>query len=233
MADFFRSYISTYPVPAGNQEPRPGLENKFDALRKGKLGTVINSVGLATHVGLPRVGTGLASPARFLLSTEGSTDLRTGRTDVDVGDTAVGTFGGQEALRRLDGVGEDRRRQALGDPVVDGDGLAEFIELDDVGIATSGDYRNYFEQAGRRYSHTIDPTTGRPVTHGLASVTVADPSTMRADALATALMVLGPEAGYRFAEEHELAAFFIIKGEDGFYERETPAFRRYLASERE
>jgi thiamine biosynthesis lipoprotein len=111
--------------------------------------------------------------------------------------------------------------------------LHTVIELDDVGIATSGDYRNYFEQAGRRYSHTIDPATGRPVTHGLASVTVADPSTMRADALATALMVLGPEAGYRFAEQHGLAAFFIVKGEDGFYDRETPAFRRYFVSERE
>jgi len=111
--------------------------------------------------------------------------------------------------------------------------LHTIIELDDVGIATSGDYRNYFEQAGRRYSHTIDPATGRPVTHRLASVTVADPSAMRADALATALMVLGPEAGYRFAEKHELAAFFIVKSEDGFYDRATPPFRRYLVSERE
>lgn len=111
--------------------------------------------------------------------------------------------------------------------------LHTVIELDDVGLATSGDYRNYFEQAGRRYSHTIDPATGRPVTHSLASVTVAHPSTMQADALATALMVLGPEAGYRFAEEHALAALFIVKGEDGFYDRETPAFRRQFTSKHE
>ncbi|MGI9320901.1 MAG: FAD:protein FMN transferase [Thiogranum sp.] len=103
------------------------------------------------------------------------------------------------------------------------------IELDDVGMATSGDYRNYFETAGRRYSHTIDPVSGRPVTHKLASVTVAHTSTMQADAMATALMVLGPDAGYRFAEQHELAVFFIVKGEDGFYDKASTAFRRYLA----
>ena len=102
------------------------------------------------------------------------------------------------------------------------------IELNDLGMATSGDYRNYFETEGRRYSHTIDPRSGRPVTHKLASVTVAHPSTMQADALATALMVLGADAGYRFAEEHELAAFFIVKGEDGFYDKASTAFRQYF-----
>ena len=107
------------------------------------------------------------------------------------------------------------------------------IELDNVGIATSGDYRNYFEKEGRRYSHTIDPRTGRPITHKLAAVTVVNPSTMHADAIATALMVLGPEAGYRLAEEHKLAAFFIVKGEDGFYDKPTKAFRQYFTSERE
>jgi len=100
------------------------------------------------------------------------------------------------------------------------------VELNGVGMATSGDYRNYFETEGRRYSHTIDPVSGRPVTHKLASVTVTNPSTMQADALATALMVLGPDAGYRLAEEHHLAAFFIIKGEDGFYDKASTAFRR-------
>ena len=109
--------------------------------------------------------------------------------------------------------------------------LHTVIELDNVGIATSGDYRNYFEKGGRRYSHTIDPMTGRPVTHKLASVTVADPSTMHADVMATALMVLGPEAGYRFAEEQKLAAFFIVNSEGGFYDKATAAFGQYLASD--
>jgi len=124
-------------------------------------------------------------------------------------------------------------RIAIEKPSIGSRSLHTIVELNGVGIATSGDYRNYFETEGRRYSHTIDPVSGRPVTHKLASVTVANPSTMQADAMATALMVLGPEAGYRFAEEHELAAFFIVKSEDGFYDKATAAFGQYLASEGE
>ena len=122
-------------------------------------------------------------------------------------------------------------RIAVEKPSTGSRSLHTVIELNDVGIATSGDYRNYFEKEGRRYSHTIDPMTGHPVTHKLASVTVANPSTMQADVMATALMVLGPEAGYRFAEQHKLAAFFIVKSEDGFYDKVTAAFRPYLAPE--
>ena len=121
-------------------------------------------------------------------------------------------------------------RIAVEKPSTGSRSLHKVIELDNVGIATSGDYRNYFETEGRRYSHTIDPRTGRPVTHKLASVTVAHPSTMQADAMATALMVLGPEAGYHFAEQQGLAAFFIVKGEDGFYDKSSTAFRQNFSS---
>ncbi len=69
------------------------------------------------------------------------------------------------------------------------------VELDGLGASTSGDYRDFREVGGRRVSHTIDPRTGAPVTHGLASVCVVDESTARADAFSTALMVLGPEEG--------------------------------------
>ena len=124
-------------------------------------------------------------------------------------------------------------RIAIEKPSTGSRSLHAVVKLNDVGIATSGDYRNYFEEEGRRYSHAIDPTTGRPVTHKLASVTVAHPSTMQGDAMATALMVLGPDAGYRFAEEHKLAVFFIIKSEDGFYDKATATFGQYLASESE
>ena len=120
-------------------------------------------------------------------------------------------------------------RIAIEKPATGSRSLHAIVELDNTGIATSGDYRNYFEIEGRRYSHTIDPATGRPVTHKLASVTVVHPSAMQADAMATALMVLGADAGYRLAEEHELAAFFIVKGEDGFYDKASTAFRRYMA----
>jgi thiamine biosynthesis lipoprotein len=78
-----------------------------------------------------------------------------------------------------------------------------------IAVATSGDYRRYFEQGGRRYSHTIDPRTGYPVNHNLASVTVLHESCMPADALSTALTVLGPEEGFSFARRHNLAAHFL------------------------
>lgn len=101
------------------------------------------------------------------------------------------------------------------------------IRIADVGVSTSGDYRDYFERDGKRYSHTIDPHTGRPVTHRLASVTVISENTMRADALSTALMVLGPEDGFQLAEQAGLAAYFIISTDGGFTDRETSAFDQH------
>lgn len=103
------------------------------------------------------------------------------------------------------------------------------IHLRDQGMATSGDYRNFFEKDGRRFSHTINPQKGAPITHNLASVTVLSPAAMHADAMATALMVLGPEAGYALAEREKLAAYFIIRTNDGFVDRSTPEFKQYIA----
>jgi len=101
------------------------------------------------------------------------------------------------------------------------------LEINGAGLATSGDYRNYFERNGRRYSHTIDPVSGRPVTHKLASVTVLSSSAMLADALATALMVMGPSTGYELAEREGIAAFFIVKAHDGFVDMATSTFTGY------
>lgn len=103
------------------------------------------------------------------------------------------------------------------------------MAISDAAVATSGDYRNYFEQDGRRYSHTIDPVTGMPVSHDVASVTVVEGSSARADALATALNVMGPEAGMMLAREHDLAVLFIIKTDDGFSDRYSPAMEQYFA----
>jgi thiamine biosynthesis lipoprotein len=92
-------------------------------------------------------------------------------------------------------------------------------------MATSGDYRIYFEQDGKRYSHEIDPASGFPIDHRLASVTVVAGDCMRADALATALIVLGPERGWALAQVQGLAAYFIERDADGrFTGRATPAF---------
>ncbi|MBD3386222.1 FAD:protein FMN transferase ApbE [candidate division KSB1 bacterium] len=98
------------------------------------------------------------------------------------------------------------------------------VELRDKAIATSGDYHNYFEKDGIRYSHTLDPRTGRPITHKLASVTVIDSSCMMADAYATAIDVLGPESGYEFARENSLPVYMLIRQEDGFKAEMTSLF---------
>lgn len=98
------------------------------------------------------------------------------------------------------------------------------IKLTNTGMATSGDYRNFFEADGKIYSHTIDSRTGRPVTHTLASVTVVDESAARADALATALLVLGPEEGLAFTEREQLAVMMLIRTNGGIEERQSAAF---------
>ncbi|UCE90600.1 MAG: FAD:protein FMN transferase [Pseudomonadota bacterium] len=118
-------------------------------------------------------------------------------------------------------------RIAVERPVATARTVYDGVELRNAAIATSGDYRNFFEHDGTRYSHTIDPNTGQPVTHSLASVTVLHPSAMRADALATALLVLGPEAGYRLAERHHVAALFITRDGDDFADKATPLFEQY------
>ena len=102
------------------------------------------------------------------------------------------------------------------------------LELHNISMATSGDYRNYFEVDGERYSHTIDPRTGRPITHNLASVTVLHPTAAVADGYATAINVLGVEEGLNLAKAQNLAVLVIIKTEDGFKERTSPALDAYL-----
>lgn len=95
-------------------------------------------------------------------------------------------------------------------------------------LAGSGDYRNFVEQDGKRYSHEIDPRSGYPVDHALAAVTVLADTAAEADAWATALMVWGPEDGPALAEHRGLAAYFIIRGLDGWESRYTPEFEPYL-----
>ncbi len=103
------------------------------------------------------------------------------------------------------------------------------FELTDVAVATSGDYRNFWQEGGTRYSHTIDPRTGRPITHALASVTVVHPeSAALADAWATAFDVLGPEEGMAVAQDVGLAAYFLVRGDTGFEVRMSSAFRELL-----
>ncbi len=90
------------------------------------------------------------------------------------------------------------------------------LVLEDIGVATSGSYRNYFEREGKRYSHTINAVTGKPITHQLASVTVLHKSSMMADGFATAIMVLGEDKGKKFIEENGLLGYTISGGVNGF-----------------
>ena len=98
------------------------------------------------------------------------------------------------------------------------------LRLTDFAVATSGDYRNFFEYQGQRFSHTIDGRSGQPVSHGLTAVTVIDKSAAYADAMATALLVLGPEAGPDLAEQLEIAGLFLIRNKGGLFELTTSVF---------
>jgi thiamine biosynthesis lipoprotein len=102
------------------------------------------------------------------------------------------------------------------------------VALYDLALATSGDYRRAFVHQGRRYPHTIDGSTGRPVDNGLASVSVLHPLGLRADAYATALTVMGPYEGPEFAEAIGLAAHFVHRTERGLVEIMTPAWRAMM-----
>ena len=98
------------------------------------------------------------------------------------------------------------------------------VHLTDTAMATSGDYRNFFEYEGRHYSHTIDPRSGFPVTHDGASVTVIADTAAFADAAATALLVMGPDAGLALAERESIAAYFLLRLGSGFEERVSSLF---------
>lgn len=127
------------------------------------------------------------------------------------------------AGKKLDG---SPWRVALEEPRDDQQVAERIIAVDGYGVSTSGDYRNYFEQDGRRYSHTFDARTGAPVLHTLASVTVIHPSALMADGLSTLLLILGPERGWDYAQTHDIGAFFVIRADTGFVTRTNQAFER-------
>jgi thiamine biosynthesis lipoprotein len=172
---------------------------------------------------------------------------QTARISVDLSGIAKG-FGVDEIAGLLDAYGissylveiggevrgrgtrpdEKPWRIAVEHPAISTQRLDGVVELADLSIATSGDYRNFYVENGQRYSHTIDPVTAAPVKHGLASVSVVDPSAMHADAMATALMVLGPERGFALAQKHAIAAAFVVRRDDGYHQTMTPPFQRLL-----
>lgn len=115
---------------------------------------------------------------------------------------------------------------AIEKPVVDSRENYQIIKKTDCCVATSGDYRNFVLIDGKKYSHTIDPRTGYPISHQLASVTVFEKTCRKADALATSLMVLGPDEGYNWAQENNVAAMFLIYSDEDIVEKSTSLFEK-------
>ncbi|PKM38440.1 MAG: FAD:protein FMN transferase ApbE, partial [Gammaproteobacteria bacterium HGW-Gammaproteobacteria-10] len=136
-------------------------------------------------------------------------------------------IGGELRLRGRKPDGNDWRI-AIEKPTSEQRMIQKIVSITDISVATSGDYRNFFEAEGVRFSHTIDPRTGRSINHNLASVTVLSETAMEADAWATAFMVLGAEQGLRLAEQQHIPVLFITKTEKGFSETSTSAFSDYF-----
>lgn len=109
-------------------------------------------------------------------------------------------------------------------------GVMGVVGVSGMGLASSGDYRNYFEADGQRFSHLIDPVTGRPVDHNTASATVLADNAMLADAWSTAMLILGRERGLEVAEQHHIAVHFVDRNADGSYvTHQSAAFASQLA----
>lgn len=117
-----------------------------------------------------------------------------------------------------------RWKAGIESPVAGRRTVSQALELVDMALATSGDYRNFFVLNEKQYSHTIDPRTGWPVQHPVTSVSVLSASCMMADAWATALMASSPQVAYDKASELEIAAYWIIRGAGQLTKKKSPAF---------
>ncbi|ASP46801.1 FAD:protein FMN transferase [Cognaticolwellia beringensis] len=136
-------------------------------------------------------------------------------------------IGGEMRLKGFKHTGE-LWHVAIEKPLSDERSVHQIIVPKDNAVATSGDYRIYFEADGQRFSHIIDPKSGKPINHKLVSVTVIHPSSMTADGLSTAMMVMGEEKALAFAEANDLAVYIIAKTDHGFVEQSTVKFMQYL-----
>lgn len=138
---------------------------------------------------------------------------------------------GGEVLARGKNAAGEAWRIAVERPVDTDPSPYAIVELQNSSVTTSGEYRHYIERDGHRYSHTIDPRTARPVEHKLVSVVVVGDTSMAVDAWATALNVLGEEAGYELAVQRGMPVMFIVAAGEGRFENKmTPQFKAYLVS---
>lgn len=136
-------------------------------------------------------------------------------------------IGGEVRVRGLNPSGASWR-VAIQTPDTGGAPVGQYIlALPDKAVATSGDYRNFRMVANTRLNHTIDPRTGWPVAHELASITVVAETAALADGLATLINVLGADEGLMFAEHRGVAALALVRSEGGYEQRYTDAMRNY------
>nr|WP_113866310.1 FAD:protein FMN transferase ApbE [Brenneria salicis]NMN91937.1 thiamine biosynthesis lipoprotein [Brenneria salicis ATCC 15712 = DSM 30166]RBP62842.1 thiamine biosynthesis lipoprotein [Brenneria salicis ATCC 15712 = DSM 30166]RLM30715.1 FAD:protein FMN transferase ApbE [Brenneria salicis ATCC 15712 = DSM 30166] len=140
------------------------------------------------------------------------------------------SVGGAISSRGINAEGKPWR-VAIQKPTVQENAMQAAVNLQGYAISTSGSYRNYFELEGKRYSHVIDPATGRPITHQLVSATVIAPTALEADGWDTGLMVLGTEKALKLAEQQGLAVYLITRKGDGFSAVMTPQFKSFLISQ--
>ncbi|MCB1620651.1 MAG: FAD:protein FMN transferase [Thiothrix sp.] len=214
---FGAGQAGTQPVPAEAEieaaRARVGFQHletreQPPALRKQQPDMYVDLSSIAKGYGVDQVGE--------YLEAQGS-----GRYMVEIG--------GEVRTLGLSPRG-DAWRIAIEKPVDLGRAVQQGLKLERGGLATSGDYRNFFTENSRRYSHTIDPVSGRPVIHRLASVSVLAQNTMLADGYATLLMAMGEVKGREFALEHGIDAFFIWRTEHGFDSFATDGFRQLLVA---
>ncbi len=208
------------PVDTGDRVPSEAEIEELVAqigfnklLRDATRRTVIKSDNL--HLDLSAVAKGYAADKVAHLLREHGID----RYMIEIG--------GELALSGLN-IADEPWRIAIEMPALLQGNVQKIIAVTGRGMATSGDYRNYFEKDGRRYSHTIDPRTGKPIIHRLASVTVIAETSAMADALATGFDVLGAERALVIAGELGVPVFLLVRREGVFKELYNQAFATYL-----
>lgn len=187
------------------------LDTPDGTARKGVAGLELDLGGIAKGLAVDRVSDALAGLGYDRSLVEVGGELRARGAALDGGPWRI-------AIEQ-----PDPARRAV----------HEVLELNDLALATSGDYRNFHELDGTRYSHTMDPRTGRPVDHDLASVTVLHERCADADGWATALLVLGPDEGFELAEAFGLAALFLRRAADGLHDAPTARFAQLVLTQGE
>jgi thiamine biosynthesis lipoprotein len=205
-----------------------------DHRRAGRVPTDAEIDGARGHVGYQRLHARLDPPA---LKKDDPL------TEIDLSGIGKG-YAASAVAAALDGAGVENYLIAVGGelrakgisplgrawrvgievPTPDTRRIIRQVELDNCAVSTSGDYRQFFEVNGRRYCHEIDPATGRPINHGLASVSVIHADSAFADGMATAIIVMGPERGAAVANKLGLGVLLIERGKERFETRSTAAF---------